>query len=140
MKRRWLWMFAAVLLVAVLGSGCSPRDGEIHEAVESGDIARVQELLAATPGLVNARGATRQTPLHVAAFEGQSEIAELLVARGADVDAKSWTGETPLARAALFVRMEIAELLLENGADVNARNVTGMTPLHWAVYLGFQDD
>ncbi|GHU16644.1 hypothetical protein FACS189472_02140 [Alphaproteobacteria bacterium] len=70
---------------------------------------------------VNAKDGKDNTPLHLAAIYGPTEVAELLLDRGADVYAKNNKGNTPLHLAAKSGQTEIARLLLTNGADVNAK-------------------
>jgi len=77
-----------------------------------------------------------RTPLHVAAYDGQTAQAEALLAGGAQVNATDKRGQTPLHLAAAKAREEVTELLLEQGADVNAKNDDGVTPLHWAAQNG----
>ena len=70
-----------------------------------------------------------ETPLHRAAYDGESEAAALLIDQGADVNAKTESdGYTPLHLATVNTNPEVAALLLDHGADVNY----GRTPLHYA--------
>lgn len=110
---------------------------------------------------VNAKTATGDTPLHIAAArpvsrslrnvtfwaglrdviewpapEGREQMILLLVNRGADVNAKNCLGETPLMWAANRGHEKVVRLLLNRGADVNAMNTMGETPLMWAAKGG----
>ena len=69
----------ALLLGTVLAHA-----GPLHEAAGSGDVEKVQQLLAEGEdiGEVEALG----TPLHWAAMKGRLAVAEVLVAEGAKVD------------------------------------------------------
>ncbi|MBI5685831.1 MAG: ankyrin repeat domain-containing protein [Verrucomicrobia bacterium] len=121
----------AILLCAAVA--CEPvKRTEIHEAVRAGDTARVRQLLAQEPALVNGKDSLGDTPLHVAAQAGSMELAGLLLAAKADVNARANAGWTALHWAAYWNNKEMAGLLLRNEADVNARNSVGYTPLHWA--------
>ncbi len=71
-----------------------------------------------------------ETPLHIAATAGQSEITELLLKEGADIQARSMSEKTPLHKAVFFGQFDTVKLLVEKGADVNARDKSGYTPLH----------
>jgi ankyrin repeat protein len=51
--------------------------------------------------------------LHVAAWEGHTEVAELFIAKGADMNAKMEDGDTPLDLAK--GHPEIADLLRKHG-------------------------
>ena len=85
-------------------------------------------------GIVNVNVADEygQTPLHLAAENGQKEVAQALVESGAEVNVANELGGTPLHYAAWNNHKEVAELLIESGAEVNVTNKDGRTPLHWA--------
>ncbi len=90
------------------------------------------------------------TPLHVAAFRGNADIALLLidtmVKQGKSLDLKDRAGgQTPLHIAAIgnttaekkAARLGIARLLLINGADVNVKDSGERTALHIAAADGW---
>lgn len=107
----------------------------LHEAVEAGSAASVQELLSATPALLDRPDARGRSPLTVAIEEGQRDIAVLLLEAGARVEGTgSWT---PLHAAALAGDAAITELLLKKRANPNRREgQNGGTPLHVASFGG----
>ena len=74
------------------------------------------------------------TALHIAAEQGDSQIARLLIGARANVEAKTRLGEyTPLHLAAEGAHVSVVRVLLEAGADVRAATTnTGVTPLHLA--------
>lgn len=118
---------------------------------------QMARLLIAAGADVNARSASKQTPLHLAVSEGRQEIVALLLDRGADLDARDWKGMTPLDRAAqkralglaamlrakgakldIFSATElgaaetVSELLSRNASLIDARDPDGRTPLEIA--------
>ena len=118
--------------------------GSLHGDCERGDIEGVKRHLADGAD-VNAKRKSndilcdRETPLHIAAFEGHTEIAELLIARGADVHAKDKNDNTPLHTSANMGAKEIAELLISKGVNVKATNEFVRTPLHYASCRGSKE-
>ena len=74
------------------------------------------------------------TPLHHAAFWGDSTLGTLLITSGADVNARSLlNGQTPLFYAAHHGKVEFVKLLVANGADVTVKDKSGENALKMAV-------
>lgn len=126
-------------------------------AAAHGDLARVTELLAQHPGLLNATASWGETAIEAAAQTAQTTIAEHLLAAGAPLgictaavlgrretverllpeapggaNATGAHGLSLLYHAVASGQREIAELLLAHGADVNA-GAGRFTALHGAV-------
>ena len=84
-------------------------------------------MLAAHPDLANARDAGGNSPLHLASYFGQREVAEALLDAGADVLAVSRNAEGNLAINAAAAgpradrRPEIIRLLIARGCPVDGR-------------------
>lgn len=111
---------------------------DVFEAATFGDLDRLTELLEADPSAATAGSGDGFTPLHFAAFFGQTDAVAFLIARGAEVDARGtgWMVGTPLHAAASGRHLEAARRLLEAGADPDARQSQGFTPLHAAAEHG----
>ncbi|MES2530232.1 MAG: ankyrin repeat domain-containing protein [Pseudomonadota bacterium] len=72
------------------------------------------------------------TPLHYAASSGQLSIMKTLLDKYAFIDAQSPNGTTPLMMAAMYGSSESVKLLIEEGADPLMKNELGMTALSFA--------
>ncbi|TPX58554.1 hypothetical protein SpCBS45565_g07976 [Spizellomyces sp. 'palustris'] len=121
---------------------------ELVEAVMSGDVSRVSDLLK-TQGKQNldnqgqdssnefsfGRGVSNATGLglvHYAASRGHLEVLQLLVERTSlvDVDVKDREGETPLLKAAYNGHTQVVRYLLSKNANVNQQDSDGWSALH----------
>ncbi|MDC0767031.1 ankyrin repeat domain-containing protein [Streptomyces sp. HD] len=118
------------------------------EAIRTGDVAALEDLLTAHPGLATARLGnmrTTRTLLHVVTnWPGHlphgPRTVSALVAAGAEVDAR-FTGahhETPLHWAASSDDVPVLDALLDLGADIEADGavIGNGTPLADAVAFG----
>jgi ankyrin repeat protein len=134
----------------------------LFEAIQAGDLGKVNALIAAHPSMLNARNARGASPLSWAAYTGQAAILAALRSRrpeldffeacivsdesavraameaGQDVDAFAPDGFTPLALAVFFGHAVLARRLIEAGADVNlrAKNDQHVGPIHAALARG----
>ena len=95
---------------------------------------KVAEVLLRWPKTnVEFRTAKDESPLMLAAFKGQLELARKLVERGADVNKTGWT---PLHYAATNGHLQMMDLLLENHAYIDAESPNRTTPLMMAAQYG----
>ena len=76
---------ALAAVVTVLLGASSATAGPLHDAVRDGDVAGLQELIAAGEDLA-AQDKFVGTALHWAALKGNAEAARLLIGAGVDVN------------------------------------------------------
>jgi ankyrin repeat protein len=129
---------AAVMLVVLAWTSLA-FCGEIHDAVQHGDLEKIKALLKSDPNLINDVNDNNHlwTPLHWAADVGNKDAVALLLAYGADVNVRErWFHWTPLILAAKKGRADVVALLLSSNADVNAQGTEGGTALHFAAEIG----
>ena len=110
---------------------------ELREVLSTRDNVRLEQLLKAHPGLVEAKLANRNPsdtwgPLHMAACYGNPETIEILLKHKAKVNAKDANGLTPLHYTVSLSHYDCAEMLIVKGADKNATGRDGRTPLDLA--------
>uniref|UniRef100_H3C709 Kinase D interacting substrate 220 n=1 Tax=Tetraodon nigroviridis TaxID=99883 RepID=H3C709_TETNG len=87
---------------------------------------------------VDSRSDNGQTPLMVAAEQGNLEITQELIRRGANVNLDDVDCWTALISAAKEGHIEVVKELLENSANLEHRDMGGWT-LMWAAYKGRTD-
>lgn len=113
-------------------------DINLFEASAAGKFDVVAHQLYNNPDSVNDYAEDGFTPLGLACYFGQFEIARYLVLKGADVNLPSNNGFRvfPIHSATAGNYTDIARVLIENGANVNVRQQAGATPLHSAAQNG----
>ncbi|SDM22238.1 hypothetical protein SAMN05421823_111147 [Catalinimonas alkaloidigena] len=127
---KWLLVFGSV---TVLGLHAEP--SHLHQAVASGDVQRVNELLqqGVSPEERDDQG---QTPLFLAVQSEGREMVMLLLRHHADVGARDAQGCTPFLIAAAHDQTVAALLLLDQGAKLGATDKDGNSALHYAASTG----
>uniref|UniRef100_A0A672I561 Kinase D-interacting substrate 220a n=1 Tax=Salarias fasciatus TaxID=181472 RepID=A0A672I561_SALFA len=88
---------------------------------------------------VDSRSDNGQTPLMVAAEQGNLEIVQELIRRGANVNLDDVDCWTALISAAKEGHIEVVKELLENNANLEHRDMGGWTAVMWAAYKGRTD-
>jgi ankyrin repeat protein len=111
---------------------------DAFEATTLGNTVQLAQLLDRDPKQVNGWSPDGFTPLHLACFFGQEQVARMLLDRGADPTAVAQNPMRvqPLHSAAAGRQLGIVRMLLERGATVNARQHLGWTALHEAANQG----
>ena len=92
----------------------------LHQAVAENSIQQVQKLIDEGANVneleFEIRPHGKCTPLQVAAYKGNEEIADLLISNGALLEAKNHKGETALSMATYQKKNNVVKLLLNKGA------------------------
>tara|TARA_R110002051_G_scaffold100879_2_gene171306 strand:- start:26046 stop:26705 length:660 start_codon:yes stop_codon:yes gene_type:complete len=110
-----------------------------YEAIVCAKIELVKDYLnKADVNLQNSYASDGFTPLSLASFFNQTEIAKLLIEQGADpnLSAQNPSKVNALHAAIAKENYELCELFIKNGANVNAPQMQNVTALHSAVHKG----
>jgi ankyrin repeat protein len=112
------------------------RRPELSRLIYSGNAKGLDELLTKHPSLANARNVDQEgkgmTPLHLAAYIGNTEILKVLLDHHANTEARDKRGLTPLLWTTFGGNARAAAVLLSGGADINAKGRDGRTALEMA--------
>jgi len=113
----------------------------LFEAVAAGKFDVVAHLVYTYPDAINYYAEDGFTPLGLACYFGQYEVARFLILKGADVNMASNNGYNvfPIHSAAAGNYTDIAALLIESGANINVKQQAGVTPIHSAAQNGNLD-
>ena len=137
-------MKAFILVTAIVGLALVAQADTndwtaLHTAASAGDVLAAKIILQQHPEYLNATEAGAHTPLHVAVFDGRTEMVAWLIVSGANVNAADVCGWTPLHTAASRGEIPAAKLLIGKAADINFKDRTGQTPLRLAVKYKHED-
>jgi ankyrin repeat protein len=110
----------------------------LFEASAVGKFDVVAYVISNHPDLVNEYAPDGFTPLGLACYFGQAEVARYLVMKGADVNLPSNNGfhVYPIHSAVAGNYTDISRMLVNAGAQVNVKQQAGATPLHSAAQNG----
>ena len=103
----------------LLQMGARPNVGNwspLHEAALVGDVASARLLLQNKADPNRTERSNGGTPLHVACFQGQTEIAKMLIKAGAKLNVRDKEGFTPLFQAKDQGHFELMKYLKSLGA------------------------
>ncbi len=111
---------------------------DIFESSATGKFDSVANFVYKEKELINSFSEDGFTPLGLACFFGNEEIARFLLLKGAEVNVPSNNGFNvyPIHSAVASNNSDITKILLEAGAEVNVKQQSGITPLHSAAYNG----
>ena len=131
-------------VVRILIDDGAPYDA--YAACGLNDAERLQALIDAEPGIVNATEDFGMTPLHWAARACAVGCVERLLEQGAEVNVRNKVARMPLHLVAEtdpaavgegeMQQAETVRLLAKYGADLDVQDKKGRTPLHRATYEG----
>ena len=130
MKRLKALLFNLLLLLAS-AAWCA----EIHDAALKGDLAKVKELLAKDPALVERQGPQRKSPAPLGRpgrAPGDREIPDRPGARRSTSSTsrrrRRWS--TPPRSG----HLKLVELLIAKGTNVNIKTTLDASPIHYALW------
>jgi ankyrin repeat protein len=105
---------------------------DVFQIARNGTVAEMKALSDKNPKVINEVSPEGYTPLILAVYNNNVEVAEFLIEKGADVNGNSKMG-TPLMAAVVKNNQKCVEILLKNKADVSISDANGSTALHYAV-------
>jgi ankyrin repeat protein len=111
---------------------------DIYEIARHGCAEDLQVVFDHDPNLINLKNESGFTPLTIACYNGNIEVATLLAKHADNINVNSNVG-TPLMAAVFKNNIEITRMLIESGADVNIADDKGTTALHYGIVFKNSD-
>ena len=109
-------------------------NNEISLAIKSGDVVKLNSLIAETADIKTVIYNDGNTALHIAAETGNIEVCTALIAAGSNINAINRFEATPLHAASYRGHEQVCALLLASGALIDSLDIEQKTPLMYAAY------
>lgn len=107
----------------------------VFDVARSGTVAEMKDLMKQNPNVINEISDRGFSPLILACYRGNTEVADFLIDHVKDINYKSSEG-TALAGLSIHYNKDLVEHLLKKNANPNIADATGTTPLLWAIKSG----
>ena len=105
---------------------------DIFSIARSGSLTDLKEILEDKPELIDQKNLAGYTPLILACYSGNNQVAKYIVDRTNTINLNNGYG-TALMASVVKANEELVNYLLEHDADVNVSDANGTTALHYAV-------
>lgn len=110
----------------------------IFDIARTGTVTEVKELMKQNPDIINQTNDQGFSPLILACYRGNVEVAKFLMDNVKDINYGSAQGSA-LTASVFKSNKELTQKLLANGANANLADSNGVTPLIYAVQLQDKD-
>lgn len=105
---------------------------DIFDVARKGTVEDVKTIMKQNPDAINSVNEEGYSPLILACYRGNIDVAKFLIKEVKDINGSSSMG-TPLMAAVVKGHKEIVQVLLGNKADPNLTDANGTTALIYAV-------
>ena len=103
----------------------------VFDIGRKGTVEQAKEALKINPKAFNVVNDEGYSPLVLACYRANNEVAKLLIETGSDINGNSKMG-TPLMASIVKGNNEIAKLLIEKKADIHSSDANGTTAIIYA--------
>ncbi|MGL2965680.1 ankyrin repeat domain-containing protein [Flavobacterium sp. XGLA_31] len=120
------------LLFLLLHTAFGQETVDVFDIARKGTTAQAKEVVKTNPNAFKTVNKEGFSPLTLACYRGNNDVAKYLIETGCDINQNSSMG-TPLMAAIVKGNNEITRYLLEKNANVNLTDANGTTALMYAV-------
>jgi len=124
-----------LLFIFFFSIASNAQDGkskDVFDIARFGTIEEMKILETKDSEIINSVSPSGFTPLILACYKGNTDIAKYLITKVKDINYNSSSG-TALAATVVKGNSYLTSLLLENKADPNIKDASGLTPLIYAI-------
>lgn len=114
------------------------QENSIFDIARNGTLEDLKTAHKTNDTIINQISKDGYSPLTLACYYNNNDVAKYLIEHVKDIDSKSGYG-TPLMAATVKQNKELVKLLLEKGSNPNKTDVNGSTALHFSVIFNFED-
>lgn len=135
MRARLLVAILLFLIAAIAGYYLAQgnHNYKLTTAIQEGKSDLAVKLIEDGNGNISEVTPDGQTPLILAAINGQTKVLKLIIAKDkSSINVKDKSNRTALQQAIRYTHVEAALALIEAGSDPNIANMDGKTPLIYA--------
>ncbi len=129
---RFIKLFFLMLVISMPTLSVGQQVTDVFEVARKGTISQAEAIVKANPKAFNVINENGFSPLILACYRGNNEVAKFIISQGADINAKSDMGSALMA-CIVKGNNEIAQFLIANKADLNLVDNQGTTALMYAV-------
>jgi ankyrin repeat protein len=123
--KQLLWLLHFIIFTQ---SNFAQEKTNVFDVARKGTVAQAKALLKSDPKIFDATSAEGFSPLILACYRGNNEVAKFMIESGCNLNGISNMG-TPLMAAIVKGNNEIAQLLIEKKANLNLADSNGITAL-----------
>lgn len=105
---------------------------DVFEIARKGTVEELKLVLQQNPNEINNVNKDGYSPLILACYRENNEVAKLLIEKGANINFKSGLG-TPLMACSAKGNLVMAKILIEKKADINSTDENGMSAIMYCV-------
>ncbi|MDF2552815.1 MAG: ankyrin repeat protein [Chryseobacterium sp.] len=110
----------------------------VFDIARSGTVAEMKDAMKKNSNVINETNEQKYSPLILACYRGNMEVADFLIDNVNDINYNSPMG-TALMAVIFKGDLKLAQKLLDNKSDINKADSNGTTPLIFATKLGNVD-
>lgn len=129
---RFIKLFFLMLVISMPTLSVGQQIMDVFEVARKGTISQAEAIVKANPKAFDVINENGFSPLILACYRGNNEVAKFIIIQGADINAKSDMGSALMA-CIVKGNNEIAKLLIAGKADLNLVDNQGTTALMYAV-------